>query len=456
VRPPVGFPIRPPGLDFRGVAGPGPAGRAPRPRRLRPRGRGRGPVGPRAAPAGRRGRGTRLALIPASGQWDPRPGGEAHGRPRPHSSSGGARARRSSRPPRTRTPSGPGSGKGFPDALRAEPDLPGLLAAWGPVLAYRAWRRGKYRDGWAEKGPGPGPPAHRRPPLPVVPRRQRRRGDAPEADRRGAVPAPAGLGGRRLDDHGHRVGPGAAGVPRPGDLLRPPGLQLGDAPGGGPGAADDPGVGGAGALAQPGLGRQAGGGRRGDHQRPAERAEPSRLPPAAGPAGADPAAARRGGRADRRVRRAVRGPGGAPDAGARHRVGQVRRPGGRPEQPEDPGAAPGAAAVGLGAGLRGRQHDAGGGGGGAGRLPGRPAAAPAAAPGAGAAARRAVRPGRRLAAAAGRAGRAPQSPRRRLRRRGRAADPPGRYHRRAAGRSGGWPTWRSSGAAWSPAAGART
>lgn len=32
-----------------------------------------------------------------------------------------------------------------------------LLAAWAPVLAYQAWRSGKYRDGWAEKVLGRAP-----------------------------------------------------------------------------------------------------------------------------------------------------------------------------------------------------------------------------------------------------------------------------------------------------------
>ena len=107
------------------------------------------------------------------------------------------------------------------------------------------------------------------------------------------------------------------------------------------GPADGAGPGRAGALAQPGPGGQA-------VRAPRWRSSTAGSAPGATgaiaaprPARADAPPARRGGGPERRVRRAVRRPGRARGAGPGHRLGQVRRPGERPEQPKDARAAAG-------------------------------------------------------------------------------------------------------------------
>ena len=57
-----------------------------------------------------------------------------------------------------------------------------LLAACSPFLLYRSFRTGRYREGWAEKFLGRRPAPDRRPALRLVPRGERRRGPAPQAD----------------------------------------------------------------------------------------------------------------------------------------------------------------------------------------------------------------------------------------------------------------------------------
>ena len=130
-----------------------------------------------------------------------------------------------------------------------------------PVLIYRAFRSGKYREGWCEKLLGKAP--LRIGDRPCVWFHAVSVGEVlllrPLVARAGA--AAAGLGGRRLDDDDDRPGRGPADLSRPGHLLRPARLQLGDAAGRGAGPADGPGPGRAGALAQPGLGGEAGRGR---------------------------------------------------------------------------------------------------------------------------------------------------------------------------------------------------
>ena len=279
--------------------------------------------------------------------------------------------------------------------LRALADLPG-----GPL--------GEVPGRLVGEGDGRGPAADRRPALRLVPRRERGRGAAAQADPAGAGAAAAGLGPGRLDDDLDRPGGRPADLPRPGDVLRPARFQLGGPAGGRPGPADGAGAGRAGALAEPRLVGEAGRGAGGDRQRPPERAEPPRLPTAPRAARADPPPARRRGRADRGVRRAVRRPGHPPPAGPGDGLGQVRRPGERPEQPPDARPEAGAGALGRRRRVRGRQHDGGRGGRGPGRLPGGAGRAPGPPAGPRAPPRRAVRGGRGLAPPGGRGGRPPE------------------------------------------------
>ena len=146
------------------------------------------------------------------------------------------------------------------------------------------------------------------------------------------------------------------------------------------------------------LRREAFGRGGGDRQRPAEPPEPPRLPAAPGATRADPAADRRGGRPDRGVCRPVRRPGRPARPRPGDRIGQVRRPGDRPEQRADPRLARGVRAVARRPRLRRGEHDGGRGGRRPGGLPGGAAGAPEAPPGDRASPRRAVREGGGVAA----------------------------------------------------------
>ncbi len=205
--------------------------------------------------------------------------------------------------------------------------------------------------------PRNGPSPDRRQPLRLVPCRQRRRGPAPQAGPRGAGQAAAGLGVGDLDHHPDRPGDGQAELSRPRHVLRPARLLVVGSPGGLEDQADGPGPGRAGTLAQPGAGDQGVGRPGGDRQRTPEPEEPPGVSEAPGAARPDPPPARRRGRPEHRVRRAVRRPRRPPEPGPGHRLGQVRWPGERPLQPQDRGDPQGARTVFDRAGLRGREHD---------------------------------------------------------------------------------------------------
>ena len=95
----------------------------------------------------------------------------------------------------------PGPGKDSPMPCLLNLIYATLLAACSPLLLYRSLRTGRVPRGLGREVPGPGPAPDRRPALRLVPRRQRGRGPAPQADPPGAGPAAAGLGGGDLDDH---------------------------------------------------------------------------------------------------------------------------------------------------------------------------------------------------------------------------------------------------------------
>ena len=89
-----------------------------------------------------------------------------------------------------------------------------LIAGFRPPAAGPGGPVGEVPRRLGGEGAGRRPAADRRPPLPLVPRGERRRGLAVAADPPRAGAAPAGLGGRRLDDDADRPGGGAAVVSR--------------------------------------------------------------------------------------------------------------------------------------------------------------------------------------------------------------------------------------------------
>ena len=177
-------------------------------------------------------------------------------------------------------------GKGFP-RMPYVLDLV-YVAAFGrfradpapPLLAI-----GQVSRRLGREGPRPVAEEGGRQPVHLVPRGQRRRGDAPAADRLRPRPQAAGVGRGDLDNHLHRPLGRPPAVPGPGHLLRPARLLLVDPPGRGEGPADGHGARRAGAMAQPRLGGEAVGRPRGDRQRPDQRPEPQRLPQAPRPPG---------------------------------------------------------------------------------------------------------------------------------------------------------------------------
>ena len=216
-----------------------------------------------------------------------------------------------------------------------EPDLPRLLLLCSPRAALPAWSgRASIARGGAEKFLGEAPLRIGDRPVPLVPRRERGRGAAAQAARRASWRGGGRAGTSSISTTTHdRPGRGPADLPRPGHLLRPARLQLGDAAGRGPGPADGPGPGRAGALAEPDLGGEA------------VRGAGWRSSTAGSAPAATAAIASSAGRSGPTLRRldAVAAQNeeyaarfvdlGVPErAGQRHRLGQVRRPGERPEQ----------------------------------------------------------------------------------------------------------------------------
>ena len=213
-----------------------------------------------------------------------------------------------------------GPGKDSPDALSAQLDLSAVLAACSPCCSTGRSEPGKYREGWGEKFLGKAPlPDRRRPCVwfhavsvgevlllkPVLEELARRR---PGWEVVISTTTPTGLAVARRT------------LSRPGDLLRPARLLVGGPSGGGADPADRPGPGRARTLAQPGLGGQASRGPGGDHQRPAQPAEPPGLSEAPRPARPDPPPARRRGRPDRRVCRRGSSTSASPAAGSGSRA----------------------------------------------------------------------------------------------------------------------------------------
>ena len=267
------------------------------------------------------------------------------------------------------------SGKGFPDALRAQPDLPRASArVRSPCLLYRAVRSGKYREGWAEKFLGKAP--LRIGDRPCVWFHAVSVGEVlllrPIVARAGA--AAAGLGGRRLDDDARPAWRWPGGPIPTWSPSTPRSTSAGRRGGPSRGSGRRSWRWSSWSSGRTWSGRRSGPGRG------------WRSSTAGSARGATAAIGGSAGRSARRFRRldavavqteeyadAVRRPGRPPAAGPGDRLGQVRRPGERPEQPEDAGPAPGARALAGRPGLRGRQHDGGRRGGRAGGLPGRPA-----------------------------------------------------------------------------------
>ena len=206
-------------------------------------------------------------------------------------------------------------------------------------------RSGKYREGWAEKVLGKAP--LRIGDRPCLWFHAVSVGEVlllrPLVARAGA--APAGLGGRRLDDddapawrwRGGPIPTWSPSTPRSTSAGRPAGPSRGSGRRCWPWSSWSSGRTWSGRRSGPGRGwRSSTAG-----SSPRSHRGYRRLRGPLGPTlrRLDAVAV-----ADRGVRRAVRRPGRPAAAGPRHRLGQVRRPGERPEQPQDAGPAQGARA----------------------------------------------------------------------------------------------------------------
>ena len=281
-----------------------------------------------------------------------------------------------------------------------EPDLLRRPRVLLPLLLYRMFRSGKYREGWSREVPGRGPAPDRRSALPLVPRGQRGRGPAAPAAGPRAGAAAAGLGRRHLDHDHDRPGGGAADLSRPGHVLRPARLQLGDRAGPWPGSGRPCWPWSSWSSGRTWSGRRSGAGAK-------VAIINGRSAPAATAATASSAGrwARPSAGSTPWPPRTRNMPSGSSTwASPRQRVsvtGSVKYDGLESDRnnARTLDAAQGAGALAGRPGLRGREHDGGGRGRGAGGLPGR--AAPASRPPAGPrpAPRRAVRAGGRLARA---------------------------------------------------------